>query len=181
MVFSWGKANTNDVGGVMIVLNLHTFSPTDVKVRIDPPPGLTGRLGGLHLKRRTQEGRNGLDLVVSVGYAFQNADDEQRRQRFWTQWMRMHTTGSGARTQHISALDANAHVGTNEAQEEGPRMVGAAGQELTNEQGHQFQQTCEALGLRVINTFTASQLMARVIYNGPTQWIFAGQHRLDFW
>ena len=102
----------------MIVLNLHTFSPTDVQMRIDPPPGLTGRLGGLHLKRRTQDGRNGLDRVVSVGYAFQNADDEQRRQRFWTHWMRIHTMGSGSRTQHLSALDANAHIGTNEALEE---------------------------------------------------------------
>ena len=69
--------------------------------------------------------------------------------------MRLHTMGSGSRTQHISALDANAHVGTNEAREEGPSMIGTAGRELTNEEGHQFLQTCEALSMRAINAFTA--------------------------
>jgi len=165
----------------MIVLNMHTFSPTDIKERLDPPPGLSGRIGVLHLKRRTLEGRQGLDMIMSVGYAYQNTDDEQRRQKFWSSWMRMHTKGSGARTQHISALDANAHVGTQETREEGPQMVGTAGQELINEQGHQFVRTCEALGIRAINTFTAAELSARCIYAGPTQWNPAGNHRLDFW
>ncbi len=62
--------------GVMIVINLHTFSLRDVVERFDPPPGMAGRLGGLHLKRRTQHDRTGMDLVVSGGYAFQNTDEE---------------------------------------------------------------------------------------------------------
>jgi len=49
---------------------------------LDPPPGLTGKIGGLHLKRRTQDGQPGFVLVLSVGYAFQKSDDEEKRQSF---------------------------------------------------------------------------------------------------
>ena len=59
-VIAWGTARNSDPGGVMIILNMRTFSGTDIRERLDPPPGLTGRIGGLHLKRRTQEGRQGL-------------------------------------------------------------------------------------------------------------------------
>ena len=108
-VIAWGTARNSDPGGVMIILNMRTFSGSDIRERLDPPPGLTGRIGGLHLKRRTQEGRQGFDLVLSVGYAFQNTDDEERRHKFWDHLQRIHTNG-GARTQHLSAIDGNAHV-----------------------------------------------------------------------
>ena len=95
LIIAWGTARNQDSGGVMIVLNLHTFSPGDIKERLDPPPGLTGRIGGLHLKRRTPQGRPGFDMVLSVGYAFQNSDNEEKRQKFWTHLQRIHTTGGG--------------------------------------------------------------------------------------
>ena len=151
----------------------------DIRERLDPPPGLTGRIGGLHLKRRTREGRQGFDLILSVGYACQNGDDEERRYRFWNHLQRIQSKG-GARTQHTSAIDGNAHVGTDEAPDTVP-MIGTAGREYTNEQGQQMLQTCEALGMRAVNTFTASQLNAHAIYAGPTHWNTNGMHRLDYW
>ena len=66
----------------MIVLNMHTFAPRDIVARFDPPPGLTGRLGGVHLKRRTVDGRSGLDLVLIVGYAFPNDAEEDNDNAF---------------------------------------------------------------------------------------------------
>ena len=120
-----------------------------------------------------------MDLVLSVGYAFQNTDDEERRHKFWDHLQRIHIKGE-ARTQHISAIDGNAHVGTDEAPNSVP-MIGMAGRELINEQGHQLQQTCETLGMRAVNTFTASQLNAYAIYTGPTHWNTNGMHRLDYW
>ena len=41
-------------------------------------------------------------------------DEENYRQRIWTSLMRLHAGVSGARTQHISAIDANGHVGRGE-------------------------------------------------------------------
>ena len=122
----------------MIVLNMYVFSARDIVARSDPPPGLAGRLGGLHLKRRTAHSREGLDLCLSVGYAYQNTDEESKRQRFWTALRRVHLGDCSARTQHMSAVDANGHVGIHEVPHEGPKLIGTAGAELTNAQGGQL-------------------------------------------
>ena len=60
-------------------------------------------------------------------------------------------------------------------------MIGTAGAELTNSQGQQLSQFCEALSLRAINTFQPNELEAREIYSGPTQWNPVGIHRIDYW
>ena len=68
----------------MIVLNLHVFMATDIRERKDPPPGVTGRLGGVHIRRAARGSHHlGLDLILSTGYAFQNTEPEQKRQHFW--------------------------------------------------------------------------------------------------
>merc|ERR1712185_9804 len=104
-------------------------------------------------------------MVLSVGYAFQNDDEEEKRQKFWTHLQRIHTTGGG-RTQHVSAIDGNAHVGTDGTPRGQVPMVGTAGREFVNDQGQQLQQTCESMGMRAVNTFTAKELEAQAIYSG---------------
>ena len=140
-VVSWGYtggAHTNKCAGVLIALNLHTFSALHIRQRFDPTHATAGRFGGLRVQTR-KEGM-GSDLFFGVVYAPQERDSAEGRDAF-QQVLHQSVARLPVRCTEIYFGDFNGDVIPSESSGIGPLHAASS---VSTENGCLMQTLCES-------------------------------------
>ena len=151
--FSWGKPSTNQMLGVQLLVSHRLLQHATVHTRFDPPRGLHGRLGGLHVVSR--EPGFEVDELFITAYGPQERDDDLRQTFYQALLEIAHAVPKRTRVWLLG--DFNAHAGAD------LRTVAAGNlcQDVTNNNGSALAHACESAGLVLANTYLGG---------GPTWW-----------